>query len=152
MEIVKELVTNRMLLAAVLAWAVAQGSKVLFEALTGRFTAARMAGGGGMPSAHSATVTALALSAGLTHGFGGAAFALALFLAIFVIYDSRGVRYETGREAKALNRLRERELAEGRAPSAEKPLEEHMGHTIPEILVGMGIGIAAAAAIALIFR
>lgn len=44
----------------------------------------RLVGSGGMPSSHSATVTALALAVGLQEGFGGSHFAIALVLTAIV--------------------------------------------------------------------
>jgi len=43
-----------------------------------------MVSSGGMPSSHSATVTALAASVGLQEGTGGSAFAIAVVLACVV--------------------------------------------------------------------
>lgn len=43
-----------------------------------------MLGSGGMPSSHSATVTALAVAIGLQEGTGGSAFAIAVVLACVV--------------------------------------------------------------------
>ncbi|KAJ0489779.1 hypothetical protein HanHA300_Chr12g0447841 [Helianthus annuus] len=45
----------------------------------------RLIGSGGMPSSHSATVTALAVAVGLHDGLGGSSFATALILAIIVM-------------------------------------------------------------------
>lgn len=42
-------------------------------------------GSGGMPSSHSATVSALAMAVGLQEGFGGSLFATSLILACVVI-------------------------------------------------------------------
>ena len=70
---------------------------------------------------------------------------MAMFFAIIVIYDAAGVRMETGREAEVLNRLAKRDQAEGKQPLNEKPLREKMGHTIPEIIVGMVLGGTVAA-------
>ena len=56
MEYVMGLVTNKVLLSAVAAWFVAQGSKIILDVIKGTFTFKRLSGGGGMPSAHSATV------------------------------------------------------------------------------------------------
>ena len=70
---------------------------------------------------------------------------MAMFFAIIVIYDAAGVRMETGREAEVLNRLAERDQTEGKQPLNEKPLREKMGHTIPEIIVGMVLGGTVAA-------
>lgn len=44
----------------------------------------QLLGSGGMPSSHSATVTALAIGVGLQDGFGGSTFATALTLACVV--------------------------------------------------------------------
>lgn len=43
-----------------------------------------MLGSGGMPSSHSATVTALAVAIGFQEGTGGSAFAIAVVLACVV--------------------------------------------------------------------
>lgn len=49
-----------------------------------RWDSRKMLGSGGMPSSHSATVTALAVSVGLQEGVGGSAFAIAVVLACVV--------------------------------------------------------------------
>ncbi|KAL7116836.1 hypothetical protein ACP275_01G026300 [Erythranthe tilingii] len=46
-----------------------------------RWDLKQLVGFGGMPSSHSATVTALSVVVGLQNGFGGSAFAIALVLA-----------------------------------------------------------------------
>ncbi|KAJ0866986.1 hypothetical protein HanRHA438_Chr12g0557941 [Helianthus annuus] len=50
-----------------------------------RWDPKRLIGSGGMPSSHSATVTALAVAVGLHDGLGGSSFATALILAIIVM-------------------------------------------------------------------
>ena len=102
MEYVMGLVTNKVLLSAVAAWFVAQGSKIILDVMKGTFTFKRLSGGGGMPSAHSATVVGLTTATAIVYGTGGFEFPMALFFAIIVMYDAVGVRLETGREAKAL--------------------------------------------------
>lgn len=64
-----------------------------------------MIGDGGMPSAHSATVSAMAVSSGILYGFGSFEFAIACMLAIIVMHDAMGVRMETGRQGKILNEM-----------------------------------------------
>lgn len=49
-----------------------------------RWDSKRMIDSGGMPSSHSATVTALAVTIGLQDGVGGPAFAIAVVLACVV--------------------------------------------------------------------
>lgn len=145
MEFLLGLITNEVLISAAAAWFTAQASKMVLDAVKGEFTAERLAGGGGMPSAHSATVTGLAAATGIVYGGAGFAFPMALFFAIIVIYDAMGVRYETGQQAKALNRLRRRDLAEQKDPVMEQELKEKMGHTLPEIVAGCIVGIVIAA-------
>ena len=137
MSFLIDLIHNRVLLAAVLSWFLAQGLKMVLDLINGRFTVNRLSGGGGMPSAHSATVCGLTAATALTSGGSSPEFAIALFL----MYDAMGVRYETGQQAKILNRLRVRDAKEGKEEIQEKPLEEKMGHTLPEIAAGCFIGI-----------
>ena len=151
MNIVMGIITNPVIVSAAAGWFTAQAVKMLLELIQGGFSVERLAGGGGMPSTHSSTVCALAVSAGIMEGFNSTSFAVALFLAIIVMYDARGVRYVTGREARILNRIRERDLKEGREPAGEA-LDEHMGHTLPEILVGVVIGIAVGIVVCYLFR
>ena len=144
MNILIDLIKNPVFLSAGGAWLVAQGSKNLYEAIRYGFNADRLTGGGGMPSAHSATMVGLTTGCLLTYTAGSAEFVIAVFLTMVVIYDAMGVRLETGQQAKILNRMRERDIAEGREPLYDKPLDEHMGHTLPEVIVGILIGIAVA--------
>ena len=71
MEYVMGLVTNKVLLSAVAAWFVAQGSKIILDVIKGTFTFKRLSGGGGMPSAHSATVIGLTTATAIVYGTGG---------------------------------------------------------------------------------
>ncbi|MBQ9064080.1 MAG: divergent PAP2 family protein [Blautia sp.] len=141
MKILLDIITNRVIVSAAAGWFMAQAVKMILEIVKGSFSLKRLAGGGGMPSTHSSTVSALAVSAGLADGFGSTSFAVALFLAIIVMYDARGIRYETGRQARILNRMRDAAIQHGEEPLGEK-LEENMGHTLPEIIVGVLTGIA----------
>lgn len=50
-----------------------------------------MVSSGGMPSSHSATVTALAAAVGLQEGTGGSAFAIAVVLACVVCTFNPGL-------------------------------------------------------------
>ena len=137
MNMLMDLITNRIFVATAAAWLVAQVLKVIIDAAKNGFSAERLTGSGGMPSSHSATVTGLVVSTAIVEGLGGFPFVMALFFAIIVIYDAAGVRMETGREAHVLNKLLERDREEGRASLYDGLLREKMGHTIPEILVGI---------------
>lgn len=141
MEYLIGIITNKLFVAAAASWFMAQGSKMIIEVMKGGFRLERLAGGGGMPSAHSATVTGLTTATAIVYGTGGFEFVMALFFSIIVIYDAMGVRYETGQEAKVLNRMRRRDRKEGREEVQERDLDEKMGHTPPEILCGILVGL-----------
>ncbi|KAF2600030.1 hypothetical protein F2Q68_00008494, partial [Brassica cretica] len=106
--------TNYPLFSAVLAFTIAQFIKFFTTWYKEkRWDLKRLVGSGGMPSSHSATVTALAMAVGLQEGFGGSLFAMAfiltsivwliqsLFLSVLmVMYDATGVRLHAGRQAE----------------------------------------------------
>lgn len=94
---------------------------------------------GGMPSAHSAMVSGLALAIGLRTGFESPVFALALAFALVVMFDASTVRRAAGLQARLLNQILE-ELFKHHHLS-EKKLAELLGHTRLEVFMGMVIGI-----------
>lgn len=107
---------------------------------------------GGMPSSHTAMVTALATSVGLTEGFQSTLFAIAAVFAMIVIHDSTGVRRHAGYHAEVLNQLVNdfNILIEGiknpkiqRWESRQK-LKELLGHKPIEVFFGglLGIGLS----------
>ncbi len=144
MNILTDLIRNPVFLSAGGAWLVAQVTKIIYESIRYGFHAKRLAGGGGMPSSHSATVTGLAVGCLISCTAASPEFAISLFFAMVVIYDAMGVRYETGKQAKILNAMREREIREGKEPLFDTLLDEKMGHTLPEVIVGILIGGAVA--------
>ncbi len=141
MEFLLEMAQNEVLITTLVAWAIAQGSKIIGETIRSGFNVNRLAGGGGMPSSHGATFSALTLSTALVYRGDSVEFAIVFFLAIIVIYDSHGVRYQSGRIGKYLNAMKKRDEEAGNDVSEGEEFEEVMGHTIPEIVVGIVIGI-----------
>ena len=67
MNFIKELLSNKVLVSAFLGYFIAQVVKIIIEAYLNRtFSLWRLLGGnGGMPSSHSSTVCALAVSSAL---------------------------------------------------------------------------------------
>lgn len=134
------ILTNYPLISAILSFAIAQSTKFFTSWYRERrWDFKQLLGSGGMPSAHSATVTSLALATGLQEGFGGAVFAISLILACIVMYDATGVRLHAGRQAEVLNQIvyelpAEHPLAESR------PLRELLGHTPPQVIAGALLG------------
>lgn len=106
MTIFRQLTGNICVVAPVLSWVISQLCKFVLTALgTGKLERERLWGSGGMPSAHAATVSALAVTIGRTYGVDNGEFALAAIFALVVMYDACGVRLEAGRHAKRLNEI-----------------------------------------------
>ena len=138
-----EIINNRVIQAAALAWAIAQGIKVLLTlAISRRFDYTRVFGSGGMPSSHSSMACAMLMVVGLHEGFSSAVFALAFCFAGVTMYDAAGVRRAAGRQAASINRII-RHLREKSAgyQDTEKQLRELLGHTPLEVVAGALLGI-----------
>lgn len=136
---------NFVLVTALCASLLAQLIKVLLNLFTfRRFIAERMWGAGGMPSSHSATVCAMVVATGRYCGVSSSQFAIAAVLSIIVMYDAMGVRYETGEQAKVLNRMFSEWMDQGAASFpflGDKKLKEMVGHTPIEVVTGAVLGI-----------
>jgi acid phosphatase family membrane protein YuiD len=140
MNIWQQLVSNHILMDILTAWILAQFLKVPIHYLkTRQMKWAMWFSVGGMPSSHSALVTSAALSAGINEGFNTAVFAIALTLAMVVVYDSMGIRRQAGFHAQQINLLVE-ELLSGH-PVSDKRLKEVLGHTPREVVGGVALGI-----------
>ena len=140
MNIWQQLVANHILTDFLTAWLLAQFLKVPIHYIkTRKLKWALWFSVGGMPSSHSALVTSAALSTGLNEGFNTATFAVALTLAMVVVYDSMGIRRQAGFHAQQINLLVE-ELLNGH-PVSEKRLKEVLGHTPREVVGGVLLGL-----------
>ena len=149
MEWFFQLISNKILIGSLSAWAVAQILKtILYAAINKTFDIKRLFGDGGMPSGHSATVSSMAVSCGLVYGFDTGLFAVAAIVAIVVMHDASGVRLETGKQSKIINDLLEH-LKDSKIPDDEK-LKEFVGHTPLQVLCGSVLGIIVAIIVNLI--
>ena len=136
---------NRALIAGVGAWALAQLIKVpLYYLQTRRWNWALLFTTGGMPSSHSALMTATTLAIGLYFGFDSPIFALGVALTMIVTYDAAGVRQQAGIHAQRINVIFG-ELLHGH-PISEGDLREVLGHTPLEVIGGILLGLAVATA------
>lgn len=145
MDFFGDLINNRIFMASVSGWLVAQILKTIIHMWFNRkFVAERLVGSGGMPSSHSATVCALAAAAGMEYGGGSFQFAMAAIFAIVVMYDAMGVRRETGIQARVLNEMMELFTNMGKEMSVEDKLKEFVGHTPLQVLMGALLGILIA--------
>jgi uncharacterized protein len=135
---------GQVILVSFISSFIAQALKVVGKlARTGHLDFRMMAKTGGMPSSHSATTMAMATSVGLIEGFDSVSFAIALCLAIIVMYDAAGVRRTVGLQAKVLNQMMVEIFSEHPHISGER-IKEFLGHTPIEVLVGAAMGILIA--------
>ncbi len=134
-----QLLQNQVLWVTLAAWLVAQTIKILLEIQRQHhFDVRWIIGTGGMPSAHSAGVSALAAGVGLKMGFHTAGFAVALIFALVTMFDAQGVRRAAGRQAIVLNKIIDELYVSGQI--SEERLKELLGHTPIEVLIGGLIG------------
>jgi uncharacterized protein len=141
-----DLFHNEVLWLSLAAWLIAQGVKV-FSALVGekRLNLRLFVASGGMPSSHSSTVSALAMSVGLLEGFNSTIFGVAAILAIVVMYDAAGVRQAVSRQSIILDRIvNEMTVGRPRRGEMERDFKELIGHTPYQVFIGCLIGIAVA--------
>jgi len=143
-----DLFTNRVVIAAFTAWAIAQGLKVILTlALSRKLDTTRFFGSGGMPSSHSAMVCAMVTAIGFSEGFGSPICALACCFAGVVMYDAAGVRRSTGKNAAVLNHLLDGLAGNGFVFDEER-LKELVGHTPVQVMAGALLGILVGTLIA----
>ena len=135
---------NKVFWATLLGWVTAQTIKIVINSVMERkFNFRWLFSTGGMPSAHSSGVMALATAVGLQQGFDSAIFIVTFVIAVVIAFDAQGVRRSTGQQAEILNKIMDdiywrRKIQEDR-------LKELIGHTPFEVFVGSLIGIIIAA-------
>jgi acid phosphatase family membrane protein YuiD len=145
------LFSNPILVAALLSWSLAQALKIPLEFFrTHRWNWALLLSVGGMPSSHSALVASTAHAIGLFEGFGSPLFALAVTMAMIVIYDATGIRRQAGRHAALINAMIS-DLASGH-PLKEEHLREVLGHTPVQALGGLVLGLVIAQLVWILWR
>lgn len=132
---VRELLLNHVLLAALIGWFGAQFLKVVYVLIKDKkLELFRFFEAGGMPSSHSAFVMALAFGIGEKVGYDSVEFAMAAVVSFVVMYDAAGVRRAAGMQAAVINQLVSR--VSHFDFHVEKQLKELLGHTPFEVIVG----------------
>ncbi len=138
-----EILQNKVLWCVLVAWFIAQFSKPFVQYLRTREWAwSWFFSAGGMPSTHSAIMTAATVALGMQLGFDSAEFALSVAICMVVLYDAAGVRRQAGEHARVINAIID-DLAHGH-PLKEENLKELLGHTPGEVIVGTIVGVTVA--------
>ena len=142
MDILRELLANKILISGICGWTVAQVLKLIIHSVvTKDFSIERLFGDGGMPSGHSATVSAMATASYMIYGRGSFEFAVTVMLAIIVMHDAMGVRLETSKQAVVINQMVDLIRNMGKKIDLEEKLKEFVGHTPIQVVAGSLLGI-----------
>ena len=143
---------NYMLMSAIVGWFGAQICKVFtgmfkerkFDIITLFFST------GGMPSSHAAVVCGLATASIVLYGLGSAYTAIIIVIALIVMVDASGVRYETGKQAEIINKMIKELFSHEKNPEEfNTTLKELVGHTPFQVFVGAVFGIVCSLLLAI---
>lgn len=128
------------LICPIVAFFIAQGTKVFLRSLKKGFNFKDIFAYSDMPSGHSAVVFSLLVIIALTQGLNSPYFSIAFVFATIVIVDAIGLRNYLGQHGKTLNIL-VKDLHEDSFLDFSYPkLLEKIGHTPLQVLVGIIIG------------
>lgn len=140
MQVLVEILNNKVLVIPFLVLIITQVFKTIYFSIKNKkldlFTLLTT---GGLPSSHSALVSSLATVVLKVNGAGSAEFAIAVILAIIVMYDASEIRKAAGEHAKILNEMMEEK--EYYSSKEYKKLKELLGHTKLEVFIGLLTGI-----------
>ena len=140
MQVLVEILNNKVLVIPFLVLIITQVFKTIYFSIKNKkldlFTLLTT---GGLPSSHSSLVSSLATVVLKVNGAGSAEFAIAVILAIIVMYDASGIRKAAGEHAKNLNEMMEEK--EYYSSKEYKKLKELLGHTKLEVFIGLLTGI-----------
>ncbi|WP_100408120.1 divergent PAP2 family protein [Bacillus solitudinis] len=139
---------NKPMLTALITIGIAQSLKIpIKKAKTGNWDKGTLVETGGMPSSHSAGVTALATYVALERGVSSIDFALSTVFGLIVMYDAQGIRRQTGELTIKVNEM-DAELEQvtdsydhNLSHRQAVRLRERLGHQPEEVLGGALLGL-----------
>ena len=99
---------------------------------------------GGMPSSHSALVSALSTAVGLTDGFDSPYAMIAVGFGLLVLCDAATLRRSAGEHARLLNKIVAALNASDDVKIEAAHLQEMLGHRRREVVAGVVLGIVTA--------
>lgn len=156
-----ELLMNFPLLSSLAAIIFAQVIKVPIQFIVSRkLDWSLVTSTGGMPSSHSAAVTALSTGVALEHGLGSSLFAVSAIFAVITMFDATGVRRHAGEQATVLNKLvidfnrfvnEAKDFPKAEDKEKQKKLKELLGHQPIEVFFGGLTGILLTLILAFFF-
>ena len=127
-------------MAVFISWSLAQSIKIVIYRFTeGKWNLWHFFDAGGMPSAHSAAVTALTIGVAFELGTSNPVFTVCLVFALIVMYDATGVRRAAGKQAEILNKIVDDIYSTGKVRIDK--LKEILGHDPVEVVAGASLAI-----------
>lgn len=129
------------LISVTAAFLIANAAKIVIRLVRRDNNNRNLIASGGMPSAHTASVAALAATTGCIEGLTSTIFALALVFLIVVAYDATHVRRAVGEQGKALVKI---------LPKNAKTPYLSAGHSILEVFVGCALGVLVGVVVSLV--
>ena len=143
MDVINGLLLNYYFISFIFAWIAATVIKSIILSFQGRgFSLKEGFENGGMPSSHSAVVTAITMAILLKTGFSEYFF-IALVFSSIVISDAFRVRKNLGEQGDKLNLLLKK--------SKQKTIEVIYGHSFLQVLAGILLGIICSLVIYLLY-
>ncbi|AYC29955.1 divergent PAP2 family protein [Paenisporosarcina cavernae] len=146
-----ELFANTPLWAALFGIFFAQFVKIpIYYLIGGKWDWDLFTSTGGMPSSHSAAVTALTTAVAFEEGIGSTLFAVSAIFAVIVMFDATGVRFQAGQQAIIINQLRNdftsfvnqsKDWAHKKNEEKIEELKTLLGHKPSEVFMGAITGI-----------
>jgi hypothetical protein len=146
-EILIQIFTNDILIAAVISSFLAQFMKIIITYSEGKnFQWNLFFSPGGNPSSHTSAMTTLTLLLGARYGFNSPYFSIAFVLSGIIIVDALSVRREVGEHSKTLNEIFADKILDKRLHKIVdvKIFRELIGHTVLEVFTGFLLGILVA--------
>lgn len=143
---------NYELLSALAAMSIAQLFKLILDYLLNeKLNFGMLISTGGMPSSHVALTSALTTALAIGYGLGSPYFSISLILTLIVAQDAAGVRWQAGKHASEINKLKQdlhnlvQAISEHKSPSINrKELKELLGHKPLEVFLGGILGFVTA--------
>lgn len=148
MQALYRILTHQLFLTGFLAYMTSQVIKIVIGIIRTRTFSLHdlLFVQGGIPSSHSSTVVSATTCIYLLEGPSNLFF-LALLITFIVLIDASGVRRETGKQSRLLNRILKEKHSD---MNFREELVENMGHTPLEVISGSVVGIVVAVLINLI--
>lgn len=149
--------THPIFLACIFAWISAQFIKSIVNLCYGKIHSVGQLlenlfwSTGGMPSSHSAMVTALCTTIGFRSGVGSDVFMFSMIFLFVTVRDAFGVRRSTGLQCSRLNQMG-KELKDKKVIDDYEALKEINGHTPLQVILGIILGFVIGLAFSILYK